>query len=350
MSRSSWAWRRRERWSSGRPSRMLRSLTRSLLQVQFLHERLHDGRPGDDDVRPFGVEARHLAALFQAERTQMFHHALELFEAQHVLAGLAGEEPGRDIRQVHDRTGASDGQVRLVPADPLEDVYRRVADVPLDVLERAPRDRAGLPRLQEHRLQPDRPQPQRVQVAVTALVADDHLRAAAAHVEEDGLTTRQVHTGRHPQPDQAGLLLAGDHVDIEAGLAFEAGQELAAVAGLAGGRGRHRDDLPRAKDRAIRAKRLQTWMARSTAAGRRRWRVNSPSPRRTVSFCCVSVLYVWFGWIRASSRRMEFVPMSMKATTGLVRLATRDAIGYPTSGQIPFRTGGPCPAPARVPR
>src|SRR5262249_37707504 len=50
------------------------------------------------------------------------------------------------------------------------------------------------------------------------------------------------------------------------------------------------------------------------AAGCKCWLTNSPSPRRTICLSSVRIVYEWFGCRRTDSRRIELVPMSMKAT------------------------------------
>src|SRR5262249_44534113 len=50
------------------------------------------------------------------------------------------------------------------------------------------------------------------------------------------------------------------------------------------------------------------------AAGCKCLLANSPSPRRTICLSSVRIVYEWFGCRRTNSRRIELVPMSMKAT------------------------------------
>ncbi len=78
-----------------------------------------------------------------------------------------------------------------------------------------------------------------------AAVGEAELDAAAADVDERRPPLTQVEGVRHREVDEAGLLAAGDQIDVNAELAADLGDEVAAVLCLADGAGRDGDDAVR---------------------------------------------------------------------------------------------------------
>jgi hypothetical protein len=73
--------------------------------------------------------------------------------------------------------------------------------------------------------------------------AEGDLDAAAADVDDDAVSLREVDAVGRGDVNQPGFLGAGDHPHVDAGAIADRGEEVAAVLGLAGGAGRRRDDL-----------------------------------------------------------------------------------------------------------
>ena len=118
------------------------------------------------------------------------------------------------------------------------------ADLLVDVLDQpalvARRQRVGA---HEPLGQADDAELEAARVAEVGRGAERDLDAAAADVDDDGRAAAHVHAVDGGQMDEPRLFGARDDADLDAGPARDLGNEIAAVVGLADGRGRGRHDF-----------------------------------------------------------------------------------------------------------
>ena len=188
---------------------------------------VEDQGAGDDDVGPARLEARHLGAAGSGAVTdelvddtgQLGRRELEaVVRPQRLGAG------GR-VGDVGDRFGGprgGDGDLEAV-----------LVDRPLEVAEDAPhvlpavgdRSRRDVAAREEAVRQADRADLEAACRERLAALAEQQLRRSAADVDEEDPPVEDGHRLEHAEVDQAGLLGAGDDLDVDARLGAGAVEE-----------------------------------------------------------------------------------------------------------------------------
>ncbi len=202
---------------------------------------LEDDGAAEDDVGPLGVESGQLEPVGHGGRLgQGVHHRVQLLgregEAAHRPEGVAAPQRVDHLGQVGDGARAADRHLEA-----------QVAGAPHGVGEVRPYVAPALGHgLLAQRLAAEEPlgEPDGAQLEAQRLehlraLADDELGAATADVDEQVAAVEAGDGPQHPDVDQAGLLGAGHHLDLDAGLGPRPAQELVPVVRLAHGAGGH---------------------------------------------------------------------------------------------------------------
>ena len=151
--------------------------------------------------------------------------------------GLAAEDRRLvDERQRLDRAGRADAGLEALLADRLGGALGDAADRLLHLPDVAVRRRVALGVAVG---QADHAERQAFGQEHPRAVGDDELGRAPADVDEEERVVGRRELAAHGEVDEAGLLLAGDHVHADAGALPDGGDEVVGIGRLADGAGRH---------------------------------------------------------------------------------------------------------------
>lgn len=203
-----------------------------------------EDRAGNGQIRAPRLHARHAQTLFQIERDEILAHAADLLRGESAVAERRARREAVGRRR--HRAEAEDCARRA--DDALEPRARNLVQIFTDFSVDVPHQLALVARLEgvgfhEAFGEPDDAELEAAPQLDRCPRAARDLNAAAADVNHHRDVARHADAINRRQMDEPGLFGARDHAWADAGLLRDRLQEFAAVFGLPGGTGRHRDNL-----------------------------------------------------------------------------------------------------------
>ena len=219
---------------------------RHLVELEHVHRRRQEHRPGDDEVDAARFEPDHPASLGRlrredlvVQREELVARERELVERRRHLNAAADHDHGGEVLE---GAAAPDHELGLERSDLSRDAAERGRQVCTKRASICLRDRVGVDEVGgeagDAEVLARRPQQ-------LGGGADHHLEAAAAEVEAQRGSRLEQHACADCSEDQTSLGDPVDHIDLDAGLALDAVDELVAVRSQADGAGRAGHDLGR---------------------------------------------------------------------------------------------------------
>ena len=305
-----------------------------LADVEVLHRLFEDQRAGEQDVGAARVDAGQPPPIVDGGRVdQLLHHSPDLTAGE----GEVVEGPRLVTlvaRRLHhggdglDRAATTDCDVEPARAHLATHPSQHGAHVASTSIDGTRVKQVGA---KEAAGQTDGPELQTERGERFASLTHQYLGAPTADVDEHEPLVEDGYGLEHAEMDQPCFLDTADDVDVDARFAARSFDEHVGVLGLANRTGRDGIDLRPRLISAIFRNRSRVSMPRSMASGSSSFMSPEPEPSRTISFSRAITSKLVPSPNRATTRWIEFVPMSIAARCSLLMFASQFVEGGATA-------------------